>query len=86
VAAQDRKSLARALHGSGRYWRYKVYPHTQNSEPNNHFKKCRRQFSTKIAFGMKINEAQGQTLKRVPIYPSLPVAFSRSSSLTMSLL
>jgi hypothetical protein len=31
VAAHDRKRLARALPISGSYWRYKIYPNTQNS-------------------------------------------------------
>jgi hypothetical protein len=37
------------------------------------FELWRRRFPTKIAFAMKINQGQGQTLKSVGTYPSLPV-------------
>jgi hypothetical protein len=52
-----------------------------------HFNLCRRRFPAKIAFAVKIKNAEGQKLKPVAVYPTIVwvfphgqmyVAFSRS--------
>jgi hypothetical protein len=65
------------LYSSGLYWLYKItiLPRIQLclSDPIVPFILCRRLVSIKIAFAMTIKKAQGQTLKRVGIYPPSPV-------------
>jgi hypothetical protein len=45
----------------------------RSPDPTIPFKLCRRRFPIKIAFAMTVSKAQGQTLKRVAIYPPSPV-------------
>jgi hypothetical protein len=42
------------------------------SDPIPAFKICRRRYAMKIVFAMKINKAQGWSLKRAGIYPLSP--------------
>jgi len=58
VATQDRKRLAQTLHSIRNYWLQNNYSYAQHSVISIPFKLCRR-FPIRIAFGTKVNIAQG---------------------------
>jgi hypothetical protein len=76
VTAHDHKRLARALHFSGSYWRYKNYPYTQysvnsiRSYPS--LQTVQKTISYQNLFAMTTFKDQGRTLKSVRIYPPSP--------------